>query len=55
MNKQNDRVMFVGMDDGPVDGVFDTDGYVDGCKYSESDVARFIKERVELIAQSVAT
>lgn len=50
MNKQNERVMFVRMDDGSVDGVFDTDGYVDGRKYSAVDVARFIQERVELNA-----
>ncbi|MEX2186184.1 MAG: hypothetical protein WD875_05295, partial [Pirellulales bacterium] len=50
MNKQGHRVMFVRMDDGPVDGVFDTDGYVDGRIYSPAAVARFIHERVELNA-----
>jgi len=50
MNKQHERVMFVRMDDGRVDGVFDTDGYVDGRKYSAADVARFIQQRVELNA-----
>lgn len=48
MNKQNERVLFVRMDDGAVDGVFDTDGYVDGRLYSAADVASFIQERVEL-------
>ncbi len=50
MNKQHERVMFVRMDDGNVDGVFDTDGYVDGRRYSAADVARFIEERIELNA-----
>lgn len=49
MRKQNERVMFVRMDDGEVDGVFDTDGYVDGRRYTAADVARFIQERIELI------
>jgi hypothetical protein len=48
MNKQNERVMFVRMDDGDVDGIFDTDGYIDGRQYSAADIARFIQERVEL-------
>ena len=48
MRKQNERVMFVRMDDGDVDGVFDTDGYVDGRRYLPADVARFIQERIEL-------
>lgn len=50
MIKQHERVMFVRMDDGKVDGVFDTDGYVDGRQYSPADVARFIEERIELNA-----
>ena len=49
MKKQNERIMFVRMDDGEVDGVFDTDGYIDGRKYSAGDIARFIQERIDLI------
>lgn len=49
MQRENDRVMFVKMDEGEVDGVFKTDGYIDGQKYSPADVARFIQERVDLL------
>lgn len=49
MRKQNERVMFVRMDDGKVDGVFDTDGWVDGRRYTATEIARFIEERAELI------
>jgi len=55
MRKENQRVMFVKMDDGAVDGVFNTDGHVDGRKYSALDVARFVSERVDLNAQLSAT
>jgi hypothetical protein len=48
-NKAHDRVMFVRMDDGAVEGVFASDGYIDGRRHSPVDVARFITERVELL------
>jgi hypothetical protein len=37
-------------DDGTVEGVFKTGGYVDGRKFSPADIARFVQERVELLA-----
>jgi hypothetical protein len=43
------RVMFVRMDDGNVEGVFRTDGYVDARKHSPKDVARLIQERVAIL------
>ena len=49
MEKQHERVMFVKMDDGDVQGVFKTDGYVDGRIYNPSDVAAFIQERILLL------
>lgn len=49
MQRENDRVMFVKMDEGEVAGVFETDGYIDGQKYGPADVARFIQERVDLL------
>lgn len=48
--KDHERIMFVRMDDGAVEGVFKTDGYVDGRKFSPADIARFIHERVDLLA-----
>ena len=49
MQREHERIMFVKMDNGLVEGVFKTDGFGDGQKYSPEDVARFIQERVELL------
>ncbi|MCH5716685.1 TIR domain-containing protein [Niabella hibiscisoli] len=50
MERENNRVMFIRTDDGAVDGVFKTDGYVDARKFSPDKIAGFIQERVNLIA-----
>ena len=50
MQREHNKVMFVKMDDGQVEGVFKTDGYIDGRKYDPADVARFIQERRDLLA-----
>ncbi|MCK4560016.1 MAG: TIR domain-containing protein [Calditrichia bacterium] len=49
MEKQHERVMFVKMDDGEVDGVFKTDGYIDGRIHNPADVAGFIEQRISLL------
>jgi hypothetical protein len=49
MERDHKRIMFVKMDDGRVDGVFKTDGFIDGRTASPEDIARFIHERVELL------
>lgn len=49
-NKDHQKVMYVRMDDGSVDGVFQTDGYVDGRRYSAGEIAAFIEERVGLLS-----
>lgn len=49
MERDNQRIMFVKMDDGIVDGIFKTDGYIDGRKYQPKDIARFIQERINLL------
>lgn len=41
------RIMFIRVDDGEVDGVFKTDGYIDGTKHSHEEIARMIQERLE--------
>lgn len=51
MKRETGRVMFVRLDDGEVEGVFKTDGYVDARKFSPHDVARFVEERVNLSKQ----
>jgi TIR domain len=47
--RENDRVMLIRMDDGQVEGVFETDGYVDARKFTPEEIASFIQERVELL------
>jgi hypothetical protein len=50
MQRDHKRIMFIRTDDGSVDGVFKTDGYVDARRFSPADLAGFIHERSELIA-----
>jgi hypothetical protein len=47
--RQNDRIMFVRTDDGAVEGVFATDGYVDARQHDTARLATFIQERVALL------
>lgn len=47
--RENSRVMFIKIDDVPVDGVFATDGYVDARNYSPGKIAQFISERLAVI------
>ena len=44
-----DRIMFVRLDDGAVDGVFKTDGYVDARQHNPAEIAHFIQQRVALL------
>jgi hypothetical protein len=53
--RDHKRVMFVRTDDGVVEGVFRTDGYVDARKYKASQIAQFIVERVKLLAATRVT
>jgi len=50
-NRENSRVMFVKTDDGPVEGVTSTDGYIDARNFEPAAVADFICERVWLLRQ----
>jgi len=47
--RDNERVMFVKMDEGAVNGVFSVDGAVDGRNHGPAAVARMIKIRVDLL------
>ncbi|HHL4080383.1 TIR domain-containing protein [Burkholderia sp. A2] len=49
MERDHKKIMFVKMDDGSVDGVFKTDGYVDSQRFGPQEIAHFIQERVELL------
>ncbi len=44
--RENDRIMFIRTDDGEVEGVFKTDGYVDARKHGPDKIAEFIADRV---------
>jgi len=48
MDKAIDRIMYIRLDAGHVDGVFSTDGYIDGTKFSPQQLAIFINERLNL-------
>lgn len=40
--------MYIRMDNGKVDGIFNTDGYIDATKHRPDEIADFIVERIEL-------
>lgn len=43
--REHQRIMFIRTDDGAVEGIFKTDGYVDARKFSAKQLAEFIYER----------
>ena len=49
MQRQHERIMFVKMDEGKVEGIFKTDGYVDGRSHGPEKVAHFIAERISIL------
>ena len=49
MERDNGRIMFVRTDDGAVDGVFKTDGYIDARRFNPMQIAEFICQRLSLI------
>ncbi|RWK76783.1 TIR domain-containing protein [Mesorhizobium sp.] len=49
MERDHQRIMFVRVDDGTVDGVFKTDGYLDARRFDPARIAEFICERLALI------
>ena len=50
VERNYDRIMFIRTDDGDVDGVLPTDGYVDARKFTPAHIARFICERSQLLS-----
>ena len=52
MERDHLKIMFIRTDDGSVDGVFKTDGYVDARRFEAAELAAFIHERVLLLSQS---
>ncbi|WP_281290148.1 TIR domain-containing protein [Rhodoligotrophos appendicifer] len=47
--REHDRIMFVRMDDGEVEGIFGHDGYADSRHHDAAEIASFIVERVHLL------
>ena len=47
--RDHQRIMFIRTDDGNVDGVLATDGYVDARKFSPAEIAGFIHDRSKLL------
>lgn len=52
--RENNRIMFIKMDEGEVEGVFRNDGYIDGRRFSPSQMAGFIQERAQYLPPLVA-
>ena len=48
-DKDHDRIMYIKMDDGKVEGTFKTDGYIDGRTHNPKEIAEFIRTRIELL------
>lgn len=53
--REHNRIMFVRTDDGAVEGVFATDGYVDAERHAPDALARFISERVRMLLPQETT
>lgn len=49
MKREHSKVMFVKMDEGSVEGVLSTDGYIDGRIHSPRELAGFVQERLSLL------
>lgn len=50
LERDHKRIMFIRTDEGTVEGIFKTDGYVDARKFSASELASFIHERTTLVS-----
>jgi hypothetical protein len=49
MDKEIAKIMYIRLDAGKVEGVFHTDGYIDGTQFSPPRLASFICERFSLL------
>jgi len=48
-NKENNRIMYIRLDEGEVEGIFPLDGYIDCQEYGSEQIAEFIIERLNLL------
>jgi hypothetical protein len=49
LGRGHDRIMYVRLDDGQVDGVQKTDGYIDAQTHGASNISDFIQQRLSLL------
>jgi hypothetical protein len=54
LRREFEKVMLIRMDDGIVDGILESDGYIDARQNAPERIARFIVERVHLISSREA-
>ncbi|WP_404425761.1 TIR domain-containing protein [Thalassospira australica] len=47
--REHNKVMYVRIDDGAVEGVLSTDGYIDANKFTPNEIAGYIEERLNLL------
>jgi hypothetical protein len=47
-DKKHEKIMYIRTDNSKVDGVFNTDGYIDATTHKPEEIANFIVERIEL-------
>ncbi len=48
-SREKNRIMYVRTDDGDVEGVFKTDGYIDARKFDAAKIAEFICQRLDVL------
>lgn len=48
-SRKDEKIMFVKFDQAEISGLFSIDGYIDALKFKETEVAKFILERLELL------
>ncbi len=53
-SKQHDRIMFIRTDNSDIEGVFNTDGYIDATRFGSAEIAGFIYERVSLVEKRLS-
>lgn len=46
-HKENDKIMYIRVDDADVNGVFSTDGYIDANSHTPKEIAGFVLQRLD--------
>jgi hypothetical protein len=48
-DKKHEKIMYIRTDNSKVDGVFNTDGYIDATTHKPEEIANFIVERIKQV------